>query len=334
MLNNKSILINGGTGSFGQKCVETILNDYPNVKRIVIYSRGEYRQYQMRERFPESKYPQLRYFIGDIRDAKRLHRACEGIDAIIHAAAINRVDTAEYNPDECIKTNISGSQNVIDAALDCGVQDVVALSSDKACSPINLYGAAKLTSDKLFVAANNIIGRKDIRFSVVRLVEALGAEGSVVSDFKARCAAGAGELPVTDKRMTKFVMSLQEGVDAVLWALKSHMGGEIFIPKVPSCHITDIAEAVAPGVPVVEVGIRPGEKLHEKMINSTDSYNTIDLGKYYAILPSITFNGRRFKEDYIRHYGAKPVPEGFIYSSDANCQWAAADSLKAEIDKL
>lgn len=334
MLNNKSVLITGGTGSFGKKFVETILDRYPNVKRIVIYSRGELKQYQMKKLFPESKYPQLRYFIGDVRDAERLRRACEGIDVIIHAAAIKQVDTAEYNPDECIKTNVGGAQNVINAALDCGVQDVVALSTDKACAPINLYGATKLTSDKLFVAANNISGRKDIRFSVVRYGNVMGSRGSVIPFFIEKRDEGAEFLPITDMRMTRFNISLQEGVDLVMFALGHHLGGETFVPKIPSYHICDVATAIAPDIPQVEVGIRPGEKLHEEMITATDSLNTIDLGKYYAILPSITFNGKRSKEDYIKHYGAKPVPEGFHFSSDSNESWETVETLRQKIEQL
>lgn len=334
MLNNKSVLITGGTGSFGKKFVETILRDYPNVKRIVIYSRGELKQFQMKQLYPETKYPQLRYFIGDVRDEQRLRRACEGIDVIIHAAAMKQVDTAEYNPDECIKTNIGGAQNVINAALDCGVQDVVALSTDKACAPINLYGATKLTSDKLFVAANNISGRKDIRFSVVRYGNVMGSRGSVIPFFISKRDSGATELPITDARMTRFNISLQEGVDLVMFALRNHLGGEIFIPKIPSYRIGDVASAIAPELPQVEVGIRPGEKLHEEMITATDSLNTIDLGRFYAILPSMSFNGKRTKEDYIKHYGAKPVPEGFRYSSDSNEEWETVETLKEKIARL
>lgn len=334
MLNNKAVLITGGTGSFGKKFVETILRDYPQVKKIVIFSRGELKQYEMKKLYPEDKYPQMRYFIGDVRDYERLKRACEGIDVIIHAAAIKQVDTAEYNPDECIKTNVNGAQNVINAALECGVKNVVALSTDKACAPINLYGATKLTSDKLFVAANNISGSKDIRFSVVRYGNVMGSRGSVIPFFIEKKNSGASELPITDMRMTRFNISLQEGVDLVMYALKNHLGGEIFIPKIPSYHICDVATAIAPELPQVEVGIRPGEKLHEEMITVTDSLNTIDLGKYYAILPSITFTGKRSKEDYIRHYSAKPVPEGFHYSSDSNEMWETVETMREKISKL
>lgn len=333
MLNNKVVLITGGTGSFGKQFVKTILHDYPNVKKIIIYSRGELKQFNMKQMYPEDQYPQMRYFIGDVRDGERLKRACEGVDVIIHAAAIKQVDTAEYNPDECIKTNVNGAQNVINVALECGVKDVVALSTDKACAPINLYGATKLTSDKLFIAANNISGSKNIRFSVVRYGNVMGSRGSVIPFFIDKRDKGAKELPITDMRMTRFNISLQAGVDLVMYALGHHLGGELFIPKIPSYKIVDVATAIAPNLPQVEVGIRPGEKLHEEMITATDSLNTIDIGKYYAILPSITFNGKRAKEDYIKHYDAKPVPDGFHYSSDNNSQWETVESMRENILK-
>lgn len=333
MLNNKTILITGGTGSFGKQFVKTILRDYPNVKKIIIYSRGELKQFNMKQIYPQDNYPQLRYFIGDVRDAERLKRACEGVDVIIHAAAIKQVDTAEYNPDECIKTNVNGAQNVINAALECGVKDVVALSTDKACAPINLYGATKLTSDKLFVAANNISGSKNLKFSVVRYGNVMGSRGSVIPFFIDKRDKGAKELPITDIRMTRFNISLQAGVDLVMYAIGHHLGGELFIPKIPSYRIVDIATAIAPNLPQVEVGIRPGEKLHEEMITMTDSLNTIDIGQYYAILPSITFTGKRKKEDYISHYNAQLVPDGFHYSSDNNTQWETVESMRENIKK-
>lgn len=333
MLNNKVVLITGGTGSFGKQFVKTILHDYPNVKKIIIYSRGELKQFNMQQIYPRDKYPQMRYFIGDVRDGERLKRACEGVDVIIHAAAIKQVDTAEYNPDECIKTNVNGAQNVINAALECGIKDVVALSTDKACAPINLYGATKLTSDKLFIAANNISGARNIKFSVVRYGNVMGSRGSVIPFFIDKRDKGAKELPITDMRMTRFNISLQAGVDLVMYALGHHLGGELFIPKIPSYKIVDVATAIAPNLPQVEVGIRPGEKLHEEMITATDSLNTIDIGKYYAILPSITFNGKRGKEDYIEHYDAKPVPDGFHYSSDNNSQWETVESMRENIIK-
>lgn len=333
MLNHKSVLITGGTGSFGKMFVKTILHDYPDVKKIVVFSRGELKQYNMQQMYPHAKYPQMRYFIGDVRDAERVKQACEGIDVIIHAAAIKQVDTAEYNPEECIKTNIFGAQNVIRAALDCGVKDVVALSTDKACAPINLYGATKLTSDKLFTAANNIIGSRDLRFSVVRYGNVMGSRGSVIPFFIRKRDEGATAIPVTDKRMTRFNISLEAGVELVMFALAHHLGGEIFIPKIPSYRIVDVAKAIAPHLPIEEIGIRPGEKLHEEMITATDALNTIDLGEYYAILPSITFTGRRGKEDYIEHYHAKMVPDGFHYSSDNNEKWETVESMRENITK-
>ena len=332
MLNGKSVLITGGTGSFGKKFVETILKRYPEVKRIVIYSRDELKQFELKQKYPESKYPQLRFFIGDVRDGERLKRACEGVDVIIHAAAIKQVDTAEYNPEECIKTNIHGAQNVINAALQTGVKHVVALSTDKACAPINLYGATKLTSDKLFTAANNISGSKDIKFSVVRYGNVMGSRGSVIPFFIHKRDNGVKELPITDMRMTRFNISLQAGVDLVMYAIGHHLGGEIFIPKIPSYHIVDVAKAIAPNIPLVEVGIRPGEKLHEEMITVTAALNTIDLGQYYAILPSVSFKHQR--EEYLQHHQAVPVPQGFHYSSDQNEEWETVETLRAKIKEF
>ena len=329
MLNHKSVLITGGTGSFGKMFVKTILERYPQVKRIVIYSRGELKQYNMMQQYPKDKYPQLRFFIGDVRDGERLLRACEGIDVIIHAAAIKQVDTAEYNPDECIKNNIGGAENVINAALKAGVQHVVALSTDKACAPINLYGATKLCSDKLFVAANNISGSKNIKFSVVRYGNVMGSRGSVIPFFISKRDQGASELPITDMRMTRFNISLEAGVDLVMFAIGHHLGGEIFIPKIPSYKIGDVATAIAPNIKQIEIGIRPGEKLHEEMITATDALNTIDLGEYYAILPSVSFKHQ--KDEYIKHHNAVMVPEGFHYSSDSNDQWESVESIREKI---
>ena len=327
MLNKKSVLITGGTGSFGKKFVETILNRYPDVSRIVIYSRDELKQFELKQKYPVDQYPQLRYFIGDVRDGERLRRACEGVDVIIHAAAIKQVDTAEYNPDECIKTNVHGAQNVIDAALATNVKDVVALSTDKACAPINLYGATKLASDKLFTAANNIKGSRDIRFSAVRYGNVMGSRGSVIPFFLERRKEGV--LPITHEEMTRFNISLQAGVDLVMFAIENHLGGEIFIPKIPSYKITEVANAVAPECETRIVGIRPGEKLHEEMITETDSMNTIDLGKYYAILPSVSFSHK--KEDYLKHHNAIEVPFGFKYNSGTNTEWETAETLREKI---
>ena len=332
MLNGKTVLITGGTGSFGNKFVETILRDYPHVKKIIIYSRGELKQYNMKQKYPEKDFRMLRYMIGDVRDGERLRRACEGVDVIIHAAAIKQVDTAEYNPRECIKTNVDGAVNVINAAIDCGVKDVVALSTDKACAPINLYGATKLTSDKLFTAANNIKGSRDLRFSVVRYGNVMGSRGSVIPFFIKLRDQGATELPITDMRMTRFNISLQEGVDLVMWALGHHLGGEIFIPKIPSYKICDVATAIAPNLKQVEIGIRPGEKLHEEMITATDSLYTIDLGPYYAILPSVSYCYKT--EDYLQHYNAKFVPQGFYYASNNNEDWDTVETLREKFRQV
>lgn len=327
MLNNKSVLITGGSGSFGKKFIETILNRFPEVKRIVVYSRGELKQFELKQKYPPNDFPQLRFFIGDVRDAARLNRACEGIDVIIHAAAIKQVDTAEYNPDECIKTNVHGAQNVIDAALANNVKNVIALSTDKACAPINLYGATKLVSDKLFTAANNIKGKRDIKFSAVRYGNVMGSRGSVIPFFMKKREEGV--LPITHSEMTRFNISLQAGVDLVMYAIEHHLGGEIFVPKIPSYKILDIAKAIAPSCTTTEVGIRPGEKLHEEMITETDALNTIDLGKYYAILPSVSFS--HSNEDYMRHHNAKRVPVGFKYNSGTNTEWETVDSLREKI---
>lgn len=327
MLNNKSVLITGGTGSFGKKFVETILTRYPKVKKIVIYSRDELKQSVLKQKYPLAEYPQLRFFIGDVRDKDRMIRACEGIDVIIHAAAIKQVDTAEYNPEECIKTNINGAQNVIDAALLCGVNEVVALSTDKACAPINLYGATKLASDKLFTAANNMKGARDIRFSAVRYGNVMGSRGSVIPFFMDKRKEGI--LPITHLEMTRFNISLQAGVDLVMFAIENHLGGEIFVPKIASYKITTIAEAIGPDCKLKDVGIRPGEKLHEEMITDTDSLNTIDLGKYYAILPSVSYNHK--EEDFMKHHNAKKVPFGFKYNSGTNDEWETVESLREQI---
>ncbi len=329
MLNNKCVLITGGTGSFGKQFIETILDRYPAAKKIILYSRDELKQSVIRQKYPADKYPQLRFFIGDVRDRERLTTACEGVDVIIHAAAIKQVDTAEYNPTECIRTNVDGAENVINAALACGVKDVVALSTDKACAPINLYGATKLASDKLFTAANNIRGSKDIRFSVVRYGNVMGSRGSVIPFFLHK--KEEGKLPITHKEMTRFNISLQDGVDLVMYALAHHIGGEIFIPKIPSYKILDVAEAIAPDCEKPIVGIRPGEKLHEEMITDTDSLNTIDLGPYYAILPSVSLIYS--EQEFLEHHNAKKVPFGFKYNSGTNTEWETVESIRNLIKK-
>lgn len=327
MLKDKSILITGGTGSFGKKFTEIILRDYPGVKRLVIYSRDELKQYEMAQNYPVEKYPQVRFFLGDVRDNARFRRACEGIDVIIHAAALKQVPAAEYNPDEFIKTNIGGAQNVIDGALASNVKVVVALSTDKAAAPINLYGATKLVSDKLFVAANNIKGNHNIRFSVVRYGNVMGSRGSVIPYFLEKAKNG-NILPITDKNMTRFNISLEDGVDMVLWAIEHALEAEIFVPKIPSFKIETLARAIAPEAKFEYVGIRPGEKLHEEMITSSDSFNTIDIGKYYVILPSDAS-----KKLYLDHFGGKEVERGFRYNSGENTQWLSINDIQ-ELIKL
>jgi UDP-N-acetylglucosamine 4,6-dehydratase len=325
-LNHKAILITGGTGSFGKKFTELILSRYPKVKRLVILSRDEQKHYQMALDYPESKYPMIRYFVGDVRDKERLMSAFEGVDIVIHAAAMKHVHIAEYNPMECIKTNILGAENVITAAIASGVSNVVALSTDKAAAPINLYGATKLASDKLFVAANNIRGGRDLKFSIVRYGNVMGSNGSVMPFFMKKKAEGV--LPITDDRMTRFNISLEDGCKMVFNAIDSAWGGEIFVPKIPSYKITDVAHAIAPECKQVVVGIRPGEKLHEEMITASDSFNTWDLGKYYAILPQKTmFN----LDEFAAHFNAKRVPEGFNYNSATNDEWETIESLRAQI---
>jgi UDP-N-acetylglucosamine 4,6-dehydratase len=328
MLNNKSILITGGTGSFGKKFVEVVLSKYPRVKKLIIFSRDELKQYEMSQVFPESKYPCMRYFLGDVRDYSRFKRACQGVDIIIHAAALKQVPAAEYNPMEFIKTNILGAQNVIDAALGSDVQNVVALSTDKAAAPINLYGATKLCSDKLFVAANNIKGSKNIIFSVVRYGNVLGSRGSVVPFFLDKRSSGI--IPITHPEMTRFSISLEDGIDLVFYALANSLGGETFIPKIPSYKILDMAKAIGPDCKHEITGIRPGEKLHEEMITETDSYNTIEFDKYYAILPSAS--GIPVQQ-FIDHFKAKKVPLGFKYNSGKNDHWLSIEEIREEIRK-
>jgi UDP-N-acetylglucosamine 4,6-dehydratase len=328
MLNGKRILVTGGTGSFGKKFIQTILEKYPDIKRVVVYSRDELKQFEMSQTFSKEKYPQLRYFIGDVRDAERIKRACEGIDIIIHAAALKQVPAAEYNPMECIKTNIFGAENVINAALDCGVQKVVALSTDKAAAPINLYGATKLCSDKLFVAANNMRGGRDLSFSVVRYGNVMGSRGSVIPFFMKKKEQGATNLPITDENMTRFNITLEEGVNMVMYAIENAWGGEIFVPKIPSYKIGDVATAVAPELKQEIVGIRPGEKLHEEMITESDSLNTLDCGKYYVIIPS---HPSWDKNKYLDKFNAKFVTPGFKYNSGENEEWVSVDSLRGLI---
>jgi UDP-N-acetylglucosamine 4,6-dehydratase len=321
------ILVTGGTGSFGNKFVETVCQKFQNIERLVVFSRDELKQFEMQKRFPEDKYPFLRFFIGDVRDQARLKRALEGIDTVVHAAALKQVPAAEYNPFECIQTNVLGAQNLIEACLSTSVSRVVALSTDKAAAPINLYGATKLCSDKLFVAANNIKGKRNLRFSVVRYGNVMGSRGSVIPFFQEKKSTGV--LPITDPRMTRFNISLDEGVEMVLWALEHAKGGEIFVPKIPSYRITDVATAIAPECEQRIVGIRPGEKIHEEMITSSDSFNTVDLGKYYAILPT---TGSVTVEEYCKEFHATRIPVGFSYNSGDNESFLTVDELRVLIN--
>lgn len=327
MLNGKNIFITGGTGSFGKQFVKTILNRYQPDK-IIIYSRDELKQYEMAQRFND---PCMRYFIGDVRDLPRLEKAMSDVDYVVHAAALKHVPIAEYNPMEAIKTNINGAQNVIDAAIRCGISKVIALSTDKAASPINLYGATKLASDKLFVAANNITGGKNISFSVVRYGNVMGSRGSVIPFFQKLINEGATELPITDERMTRFWITLQEGVDFVLKNFERMQGGEIFIPKIPSMKVVDVARAMAPNLPLKIIGIRPGEKMHEVMCPRDDSHLTLEFHDHYVIKPSIQFTETI---DYtLNNCGetGQYVEYGFKYSSDNNTEWLTPETLLEKI---
>jgi len=319
----KNILITGGTGSLGTALTKHIFENYPDVNRLVIFSRDEQKQFQMAQDYPKSEYPQIRFFIGDVRDKERLVKAMQGIDYVIHAAAMKHVHIAEYNPDECVKTNVTGAKNLIEACLETNVKRVVALSTDKACAPVNLYGATKLTSDKLFIAANNIKGSKDIRFSVVRYGNVMGSNGSVIPFFIKKREKGI--IPITDPNMTRFNISLKEGVEMVMYALQYAWGGEIYIPKISSYRITDLAKAIAPHCKHEVVGIRPGEKIHEEMIAPSDSFYTYDLGKYYTIIPAIP----SWKvDDFVQAFDAKLVTQGFSYNSGNNTEWETVESLR------
>lgn len=328
MLNNKAILITGGTGSFGKKFTERILKEY-KPKKIIIYSRDEYKQYMMRRQF--AKYDKkLRFFIGDVRDKERMLRALEGVDVVIHAAALKHVDIAEYNPLEAIKTNIDGARNVIDASLDRGVEKIVALSTDKAVNPINLYGATKLVSDKLFVSANAYAGEKKTTFSVVRYGNVSGSRGSVIPFFQTLIDKGEKTLPITDMRMTRFWITLDQGVDLVFKALKEAKGGEVYVSKIPSYKITELASAMLPSGKQKEIGIRPGEKLHEVMITEEDSRFTYDYGDHYIIYPNFDW------WDFEKHFkkGGKKVKEGFRYASDNNEKWLDVKKIQKGLEKI
>ncbi|MDX4064364.1 UDP-N-acetylglucosamine 4,6-dehydratase (inverting) [Aliarcobacter skirrowii] len=329
MFNGKNILITGGTGSFGKKYTEILLSKYrPN--KIIIFSRDELKQYEMAQEFNAKC---MRYFIGDVRDNQRLKQATKDVDFIIHAAALKHVPIAEYNPMECIKTNIDGAQNVIEAALENGVKRVIALSTDKAANPVNLYGATKLASDKLFVAANNLVGNQDIKFSVVRYGNVVGSRGSVVPFFKKLISEGVKELPITDERMTRFFITLEDGVNFVLKNFERMQGGEIFVPKIPSMKIVDMAKALAPNLPHKIIGIRPGEKLHEIMCPADDSHLTLEFNDHYVIKPTIKFTSRAdFSKNLLGEVGV-PVEQGFEYNSGNNTQWLSSEEFLKMVDK-
>ncbi len=320
---NSNIMITGGTGSFGKAFLKEVLLKYPDIGRIIIFSRDELKQWEMQQIYPQNKYPQVRFFLGDIRDRDRLRLALDNVDTIIHAAALKQVPAAEYNPIEFIKTNVIGAENVIRASLDSDVRNIVALSTDKAAAPINLYGASKLCSDKLFIAANNIIGNRNLKISVVRYGNVLGSRGSVIPYFLEKVKEGV--IPITDEKMTRFNITLQEGVQMVLDALENSLGGELFVPKIPSYRILDIVEAIAPNCKMENIGIRPGEKIHEEMITEADSVNTYEIGNKYIILPN--------KEDYKLRYQdlnikIKKVPEGFSYNSFNNEHYLTVEEIR------
>jgi UDP-N-acetylglucosamine 4,6-dehydratase len=327
MINDKNILITGGTGSFGQAFVRTCLEKY-QAHKLIVFSRDELKQHEMAQEFPESKYPCMRYFIGDVRDVDRLEMALRGVDIVVHAAAMKHVPAAEYNPFECIRTNVHGAENIVQAATRVGVPKVIALSTDKAANPINLYGASKLASDKIFVAANNMSAER-AHFSVVRYGNVLGSRGSVVPFFKKLIANGATHLPITDPRMTRFWITIEQGVKFVLSSLEMMQGGEIFVPKIPSMKITDLARVMAPDLPHETIGIRPGEKLHEIMITTDDARLTLELEDRYVIQPA--FNS--WEPGPHLEVGARPLPEGFHYASDSNPEWLNEASMAKLLTK-
>jgi UDP-N-acetylglucosamine 4,6-dehydratase len=327
-LNDKSILITGATGFFGQQFVRTVVERF-TPRRLVVFSRDELKQSEMQQRFPVSRYPFMRYFIGDVRDVQRLEVAMRNIEIVVHAAAMKQVPTAEYNPFECVRTNIHGAENVVNAAIRAGVERVIALSTDKAANPINLYGATKLASDKIFIAANNMSGTDGASFAVVRYGNVLGSRGSVVPFFRKLIAEGANTLPITDERMTRFWITVGQGVDFVLAGLERMIGGEIFVPKLPSMKIADLARAMLPGCAFDVVGIRPGEKLHEVMVPRDDARMTLEFDDYYVIEPAFNFWSRH---DYLHANGGRPVAEDFEYNSSGNDRWLTAESLRPYLE--
>ena len=336
MFKNKSLLITGGTGSFGKSFLKYLINNFKGFNKIIIFSRDELKQFEMSNYFSENRFPFIRYFLGDVRDLRRLNQAMEGIDYVIHAAALKQVTAAEYNPFEVIKTNVIGAQNIIEACLNSGVKKVIALSTDKAVAPINLYGATKLCSDKLFISANNIIGKKNLSFSIVRYGNVMGSRGSVIPKFLDQKKNGT--LHITDKRMTRFSITMDESIKLVLWALKNSIGGEIFVPKIPSYKILDLAKAIAPYAKIKITGPRLGEKIHEDLITANESEYTIDLKKYYAILTFLIKNSNNLINDklfraYLKFKNNKRVKKGFIYRSDTNINFLKVKEIKELIKK-
>ena len=325
MLDNKTVLVTGGTGSFGHKFTSTLLNNY-KPRKLIIFSRDEYKQYEMAKLFPVNKYPAVRYFIGDVRDKDRLHRAFEGVDYVVHAAALKQVPALEYNPTEAVRTNVDGANNIVDAAIDAGVKKVIALSTDKAVGPANLYGATKLVAEKLFIAANSY-GGGSVKFSAVRYGNVVGSRGSVIPFFMDLKARGVKEYPITDERMTRFWITLDQGVELVLKALNDSTGGEIFIPKIPSMRVVDLAKALEPNCVLKNIGIRPGEKIHESLISEDEARKALEFKNHYIVLPQFMS-----AKDILRKFkGGKSLPDGFIYRSDLNKTWLDIDQLKVMV---
>lgn len=332
MLNNKTILVTGGTGSFGKKFIKTVFEKYPDIKKVIVFSRDEYKQFVMANMPEFLPYKEkLRFFIGDVRDKERLYRAFDGVDYVIHAAALKQVPACEYNPFEAVKTNIMGAQNIIEASIDMKIKKVVALSTDKACAPINLYGATKLCSDKLFIAGNCYCGSKDTKFAVVRYGNVAGSRGSVIPFFQKLVSEGAKELPITDLRMTRFWLKLEQAVEMVLEALETMHGGELYVKKIPSMRMPDLAKAIAPDLKIKEVGIRPGEKIHEQMITREDAPNTIEFKDFYIVLPQIEMENKNIEEYYP---SAKKVSPDFEYNSGNNDRWLTIDDMRKLIKEI
>jgi len=333
MFKNKTILITGGTGSFGKAFLEYLLVNHKDIKKIIIFSRDELKQFELAVQFSEKKYPNIRYFLGDIRDKDRLDRAMEGVDYVIHAAALKQVTAAEYNPFEVIKTNVIGAQNIVEACLNNNVKKVIALSTDKACAPINLYGASKLCSDKLFISANNIVGKRKLSFSVVRYGNVMGSRGSVIPEFIKQ--KKSGYINITNKNMTRFNITMQQSIDLVIWALKNSIGGEIFVPKIPSYKILDLAKAIAPKAKINIIGTRPGEKIHEELITESESGNAVELKKYFVILTSlITDSNGKVLKTYWNLKENKKIKKEFSYKSNTNNDFLSVENIKKLIKSI